>query len=138
MRKSGVRNTFWFLQILSSSFLSSLQPCIAFVAYSTGIVSTCHGRFQLPCSLGRGGSNVSRLCSFLERSNTSTVSRIARLIPLTRSVVERSNDFDNCENAENGLQNQQQSLEDNLEEDLPGQDPYGDEDEDLAIRPLSK
>lgn len=74
----------------------------------------------------------------LERTNTSPALRIPQSIPLTRSVTEWSTESGGFENTENDLQHQQPSMEDNVEEDFPGQDPYGDEDEDFAIRPLSK
>lgn len=55
--------------------------------------------------------------------------------PLTRSVTERSTGFDGFQNLENGLQHQLPSVEDDVEEELY---PYGHEDEDFGIRPLSK
>lgn len=63
---------------------------------------------------------------------------IARFTPLTRSVTEWSTEFDSFENAENGLRHLQPNVEDYVEDDLPGQDPYEYEDEAFTIRPLSK
>lgn len=119
MRKSGVRVTLPFLKYPYSSFLSSPQIWTSSVTYEKG------------GALFRGF--VLSLCAenFNDIKNCS-------IHPLTRGVTEGSTEFDSFEMAENGSQTQLPSLEDDIEEDLPGQDPYGDEDEDLAIRPLSE
>lgn len=78
---------------------------------------------------------VLRLLSFPEPSNAPTVRAMTRFTPLTRSVTEWSTEFDVFQNFEHGLQHQLPSVEDEVEEEIH---PYGDEDEDFAIRPLSK
>lgn len=60
---------------------------------------------------------------------------MTRVTPLTGSITERSTELDGFQNFENGLQNQLPSVEDDLEKE---QYPYGNEDEGLGIRPLSK
>lgn len=54
---------------------------------------------------------------------------------LTKTVTERSTKSDRLQNFENGLQHQLPSVEDDVEEKIH---PYGDDDEDFAIRPLSR
>lgn len=79
--------------------------------------------------------NFLRLHSFPEPSNAPTAGAMGRFTPLTRSVTEWSTELDDFQNFENGLQHQLPSVEDEMEEELHS---YGDEDEDFAIRPLSK
>lgn len=63
---------------------------------------------------------------------------MAQFTPLTGDFTDWSTEFESFQNASNDSQHQQPSVEDDLEEDICGQVPYGDDDEDFSIRPLSK